>query len=184
MRLLIIGPQGAGKGTQAALLAEHLHVPHVSTGDLFRANVGHGTELGLQAQKFMDAGNLVPDTITSAMVADRLAEPDATGFLLDGFPRNLSQAEWFDSLCEERGLVLDAVLLLTAPDEVLLERMMARGRADDTEAAISRRLSIYHTETTPLLDHYGPKVVRVDGVGAIEDVQNRILVALGREDLL
>lgn len=184
MRLLIIGPQGAGKGTQAALLAQGLHVPHISTGDIFRINVGRGTELGLQAQKFMDAGELVPDTITSAMVADRLAEPDATGFLLDGFPRNIPQAQWFDNLLSERSVELDAVLLLTAPDEVLMERMMARGRADDTESAIGRRLSIYHTETTPLLDHYGAKVVRVDGVGAIGDVQERILKALGRDDLI
>ncbi len=185
MRLLIIGPQGAGKGTQAALLADNLGVRHVSTGDIFRANVGHGTELGLAAQVFMNKGELVPDEITSAMVADRLAEPDmAPGFLLDGFPRNLAQAQWLSALLADRGTVLDNVLELTAPDDVLTERMLARGRADDTVEAIARRLDIYHSETKPLLDFYAALVVSVDGVGEIQEVQRRVLAALGRGDLV
>lgn len=153
----------------------------MSTGDIFRANVTQGTELGLLAQKYMDAGDLVPDEITSAMVADRIAEADATpGFLLDGFPRNIPQSEWFAGLLADRGLDLDHVILLTAPDEVVVGRMLARGRADDTDSAIRRRLDIYHTETTPLIDYYGEKIVRVDGVGAVEEVQQRILAALGQ----
>lgn len=185
MRLLIVGPQGAGKGTQATLLHENLSVPHISTGDIFRVNVGHGTELGKQAQAYMNKGELVPDELTSAMVADRLAEDDtANGWLLDGFPRNLAQAKWLDELLSERKTKLAAVVLLTAPDEVLVERMLQRGRADDTMEAINTRLSIYHSETTPLLEFYGNLVVSVDGVGDLQEVQHRILSALGRSDLV
>jgi adenylate kinase len=181
MRILIVGPQGAGKGTQAALLSENLGVPHVSTGDIFRANVAAGTELGVLAQQYLDAGDLVPDEVTSAMVAARLAEPDAEpGFILDGFPRTVPQAEWLGNLLVDRGQKLDAVLLLEAPDEVLLERMLARGRADDTAEAIARRLELYHTATRPLLDHYGDLVVHIDGVGSIDEVQQRALSALNR----
>ncbi len=157
MRVLIVGPQGAGKGTQAALLAENLNIPHISTGDIFRANVTAGTELGVLAKKYMDAGDLVPDEVTSAMVKARLEESDADGgFLLDGFPRTVPQAEWLDGVLHENDHDLDAVLLLEAPDDVLLERMLARGRADDTADAITRRLELYHSETTPLLEHYAP----------------------------
>ena len=184
MRVLIVGPQGAGKGTQATLLAENLGVPHVSTGDLFRLNIGHGTELGRTAQEFMDKGELVPDEVTSSMVASRLADDDmAAGWILDGFPRNLSQAKWLGELLDERGSALTSVLVIDAPDEVLMERMMARGRADDTTEAIRRRLSIYHAETVPLLEFYGDLVLEVHGVGEITEVQHRILRALGRSDL-
>lgn len=184
MRLLIVGPQGAGKGTQATLLAESLSVPHVSTGDIFRLNAGHGTELGKAAQVFMDKGELVPDEITSAMVADRLADEDmANGWLLDGFPRNLSQAKWLDELLTERGTTLAAVILLNAPDEVLIERALARGRADDTIEALNRRLAIYHSETAPLVEFYGDLVLEIDGVGELSEVQRRILHALGRSNL-
>ena len=179
MRVLIVGPQGAGKGTQAALLSQNLNVPHISTGDIFRANVTAGTELGLLAKKFMDAGELVTDEVTSAMVKARLEESDADGgFLLDGFPRTVPQAEWLGGVLHENNHDLDAVLLLEAPDDVLMERMMARGRADDTAEAISRRLALYHSETTPLLEHYAKILVAVDGVGPVEDVQQRILDAL------
>jgi adenylate kinase len=181
MRILIVGPQGAGKGTQAALLSENLRIPHVSTGDIFRANSAAGTDLGVLAQQYMDAGDLVPDEVTSAMVAARLAEPDAEpGFILDGFPRTVPQGQWLAGLMEDRGQKLDAVLLLQVPDHVLLERMLGRGRADDTAEAIARRLELYHTETKPLLDHYGDLVVAVDGVGPVDEVQQRALSALNR----
>lgn len=176
MRLLIVGPQGAGKGTQAALLAESLGIPHVSTGDLFRANLAGGTELGRLAKKYMDAGELVPDEVTQEMVAERVAQADAEpGFLLDGFPRNVQQADWLAELLAGMRAPIQVVVLLTAPDEVLLERMLARGRADDTVEAISRRLDIYHRETTPLIDYYGDKVVHVDGVGSVADVHDLVL---------
>ena len=184
MRVLIVGPQGAGKGTQATLLAENLGVPHVSTGDLFRLNVGHGTDLGKAAQTYMDKGELVPDEITSAMVASRLGDDDmSSGWILDGFPRNLSQAEWLAGLLEERNAALTSVLVVNATDDVLLERMLARGRADDTAETIERRLAIYHAETVPLLEYYGDLVVEVDGVGEMSEVQHRVLRALGRSDL-
>jgi adenylate kinase len=181
MRVLIVGPQGSGKGTQAVLLAENLTVPHVSTGDIFRANVGAGTDLGVLAKRYMDAGELVPDEVTSAMVSARLAEPDAEpGFVLDGFPRTAPQARWLEGLLAERGQKVDAVLLLDVPDHVLMGRMLARGRADDTAEAISRRLELYHTETKPLLDFYANLVLPVDGVGTVDEVQQRALSALNR----
>ena len=181
MRVLIVGPQGAGKGTQATLLAKNLQVPHISTGDIFRANATAGTELGALAKKYMDAGELVPDEVTSAMVKARLAESDVDGgFLLDGFPRTVPQAQWLGDVLHENEHDLDAVLLLDAPDDVLMERMLARGRADDTAEAISRRLALYHSETKPLLDYYSKILVAVNGVGAVEEVQQRALEALKR----
>jgi adenylate kinase len=178
--LLIIGPQGAGKGTQATLLCAELKIPHVSTGELFRANISGETELGLRAKHFMDAGELVPDELTHEMLAERLAEPDAVnGFLLDGFPRNIAQATWLAELLAQRDTPVDHVVVITAPDEVLTERMLARGRTDDTVEAIRRRLAIYHAETLPLIDWYGDRVVNVDGVGSIEDVHRRVLDAVG-----
>ncbi|HEY5881813.1 MAG TPA: adenylate kinase [Nakamurella sp.] len=181
MRVLIVGPQGAGKGTQASLLAENLGIPHISTGDIFRANVGAGTELGVLARKYMDAGELVPDEVTVAMVAARFDEPDASkGFLLDGFPRTVTQANKLGEILIERGEDIDKVLLLEVPDDVLLERMLARGRADDTAEAISRRLELYHSETKPLLEYYANRLAAIDGVGGIDEVQRRALAALGR----
>lgn len=180
MRLLIIGPQGAGKGTQATLLCAELDIPHVSTGDLFRANISGETPLGLRAKHYMDAGELVPDELTQEMLADRLAQPDAApGFLLDGFPRNIAQATWLADLLIGRGTPVDRVVVLTAPDEVLTERMLSRGRADDTAEAIRRRLAIYHSETLPLIDWYDGRVAKVDGVGSVEDVHRRVLAAIG-----
>ncbi|MEO7125089.1 MAG: adenylate kinase [Nakamurella sp.] len=184
MRLLIIGPQGAGKGTQAALIVDGLGIPHVSTGDLFRANIGAGTDLGLRAQSYMNAGDLVPDSVTQDMVADRLTQDDAApGFLLDGFPRNIAQARWLTDLLDERGTPVQAVVVLTAPDEVLTERMLARGRADDTHEAIQKRLDIYYSETQPLVDFYQEQVVSIDGVGDVDAVHARIMSALGGIDL-
>lgn len=180
MRLLIIGPQGAGKGTQAALLCAELGIPHVSTGDLFRANIGAGTELGKRAQAFMATGALVPDSVTQDMVTDRLAQGDAAGgFLLDGFPRNIAQAEWLTALLADRGAPIQAVVLLTAPDDVLTARMTARGRADDTPEAIRTRLDIYYSETQPLVDYYRGHVLEIDGVGEVDAIHDRIMDALG-----
>ena len=161
MRVLIVGPQGAGKGTQAGLLAENLGIPHISTGDIFRANVGAGTELGVLAKKYMDAGELVPDEVTSAMVAARFDEPDAAS----GLPARRLPAHRRPGRQAGRDPASNAartstrVLLLEVPDEVLMERMLARGRADDTAEAISRRLELYHSETKPLLDYYANKLV-------------------------
>ncbi len=181
MRVLIVGPQGAGKGTQATLLAQNLQVPHISTGDIFRANATAGTDLGALAKKYMDAGELVPDEVTSAMVKARLEESDVDGgFLLDGFPRTVPQAQWLGGVLHENEHDLDAVLLLDAPDDVLMERMLARGRADDTAEAISRRLALYHSETKPLLDYYSNILVAVNGVGPVDEVQERALAALKR----
>jgi adenylate kinase len=178
--LLIIGPQGAGKGTQAELLCAELGIPHVSTGVMFRDNIAGRTPLGLRAQRYMDAGELVPDELTQEMLADRLAEPDAgAGFLLDGFPRNIAQAIWLAELLQQRGTPVDGVVVLTAPDEVLTERMLARGRADDTIEAIRRRLDIYHSETLPLIDWYDDRVVKVNGVGSVDEVHQRVLDAIG-----
>ena len=179
MRLLIIGPQGAGKGTQATLLSTGYGIPHVSTGDLFREHIQAGSAMGRTVRSYTDAGSLVPDEVTQDMVADRLAQPDAQGgFLLDGFPRNLRQAAWLDDLLLGRGESIDVAVLLTAPDEVLMDRMLARGRPDDTPEAINRRLDIYHRETEPLIDHYGQRVVSVDGRGDITDVHQRIRDAI------
>lgn len=179
MRLLIIGPQGAGKGTQAAVLTSALGIPHISTGDLFRANISQGTPLGLKVKDLLDSGALVPDEVTQDMLVDRLTQDDARqGFLLDGFPRNLSQARWLEDELERRGTPIQAVIVLDAADEVLRERMLARGRADDTPESIDRRLAIYHSETTPLLEFYADRAVRVDGVGGIDEVSGRIRHAL------
>jgi len=176
--MLIIGPQGAGKGTQGTLLATRLGVPHISTGDIFRANVRAKTDLGLECQRYMDAGELVPDTVTSAMMGARLTEPDTQGgFLLDGFPRTVSQADTLTGLLgTDRQLT--AVLVLEAPDAVVAERMLARGRADDTITAINRRLELYRAETAPLLELYAPLIVSVDGVGSVDTVHERIWFTL------
>lgn len=180
MRILIIGPQGAGKGTQASLLSDSLGIPHVSTGEMFRANIAAGTELGLQVRSILDSGALVPDEITQQMLANRLAEPDTEpGFLLDGFPRNIIQAEWLNTLLQSRATPIDRVIVLTAPDQVLIDRMLTRGRADDTVEAIGRRLDIYHAETKPLVDYYGPAAIDIDGEGEVADVHQRILGAVG-----
>ncbi|MEO5834846.1 MAG: adenylate kinase [Nakamurella sp.] len=184
MRLLMMGPQGAGKGTQAELLSEALSLTHISTGDIFRANVGHKTELGVRAQAYMSRGDLVPDELTKAMVTDRLGQSDVTtGWLLDGFPRNLAQAEWLESSLQEAGTPLTAVLLLDVPDDVLLERMLTRGRADDQGDIIHRRLEIYRTETVPMIDYFGKMVIHVDGVGNLQDVAHRVLRGIGHSDV-
>jgi adenylate kinase len=178
-RLVLVGPPGAGKGTQAVALSERLSIPHISTGDLFRAHVAQQTPLGQEAKRYLDSGELVPDTVTNEMVRERLAEPDAkAGFLLDGFPRNTKQAEVLQQMLAEQGYSLDAVIQLVVPEDVLVQRLLARGRSDDTEEVIRRRQQVYQSETAPLLDFYRDILVTVDGVGEIDDISSRVLKAL------
>lgn len=181
MRVVLLGPPGAGKGTQAVLLSEKLGVPHISTGDLFRANIGQQTPLGLEAQKYMDAGDLVPSEVTNRMVEARVGEPDAAnGFVLDGYPRTVDQADALEKILADIDKKLDAVLCFVVAEDTVVERMLARGRADDSEDVIRNRLRVYREETEPLLDHYDGLVVSVDGVGDVEEVNARALSALGR----
>ena len=186
-RLLIVGPPGAGKGTQAALLAEELSIPAISTGDIFRANVSQSTELGVLAQSYMDKGEYVPDSVTNDMVRARLAEPDAAeGFLLDGYPRTLDQVEALDATLSVLGASLDRVLLLEVETEAVVGRLMARGaesgRSDDTEETIRRRLEIYTEQTAPLVDVYDQRglVARVDGMAGIDEVAAALREALAQ----
>jgi adenylate kinase len=175
----MVGPPGAGKGTQAERLAEALDIPHISTGDLFRANLEQETPLGVEAAKYMDAGDLVPDEVTVGMVRDRLAADDARkGFILDGFPRNVAQAESLAELLADHGDELDAVVELVVPEEVVVERLLGRGRGDDTEEVIRRRQQVYRDETEPLLTHYRDLLVEVDAVGPVEEITSRALDAL------
>jgi adenylate kinase len=184
-RLVLLGPPGAGKGTQAVRLAARLGVPAISTGDIFRTNVGEGTDLGRLAQEYMDSGSLVPDEVTNAMVRHRLAENDAIGgFLLDGYPRNVAQAGELDDTLNATGVVLDAVVEITANvDEVvtrLLHRAEIEGRADDTEPVIRHRMTVYSEQTAPLTVFYQVRgiLVQVDGMGSVDEVTDRMVGAL------
>ncbi|WP_214367169.1 adenylate kinase [Pseudonocardia sp. H11422] len=179
MRLVLVGPPGAGKGTQAERLAERLDVPHISTGDLFRANLRDETPLGVEAKRYMDAGDLVPDEVTVGMVRDRLADPDAAkGFILDGFPRTAAQAEALAALLAENGTELDAVVEFAVSDDVVVQRLLGRGRSDDTEDVIRRRQQVYRQDTTPLLEFYRDRLVSVDAVGSVEEITDRVTDAL------
>lgn len=185
MRAVLVGPPGAGKGTQAQILASKLSIPKVSTGDIFRANVSGGTELGKKARTFMDRGDLVPDEVTNAMVRDRLSEEDARqGFLLDGFPRNLAQAETLDVMLGELGVKLDVVLELVVDEEEVVRRLAERARidnrSDDNEETIRHRLVVYREQTAPLVAFYSERglLVTVDAMGSIEEVTDRALTAL------
>ncbi len=185
MRLLIMGPPGAGKGTQAVALAERVGGAHISTGDIFRANVQEQTDLGREAQRYMDAGEYVPDEVTNAMVRDRLAQDDARdAFILDGYPRTLDQVSTLDAILSELGTELDGVVELVVDPEELIARLLKRaetsGRSDDTEEVIRHRQEVYTAETAPLLDVYGQRGLlhKVDGVGDVDEVASRIDAAL------
>jgi len=190
-RLLLIGPPGAGKGTQAALLSEAFGIPAISTGDIFRANVKNETELGLKAKAFMDAGNNVPDSLTNDLITDRLAQPDCrAGFLLDGYPRTTDQVRHLDIFLAEHETSLDAVVQLVADPDVVVERLqkraMEQGRTDDDEAVVRHRLDVYAEQTAPLIDVYGGRgsVVAIDGIGDIAEVTARITAALAGKGIV
>jgi adenylate kinase len=180
-RLLIVGPPGAGKGTQAARIAEQLDIPTISTGDIFRSNIANGTELGQQVKAIVDAGDYVPDSLTNALVTDRLNEADAKGgFLLDGYPRTPDQVRYLDELLGSHGHSLDAVLRLVADQDEIVRRLRKRaleqGRADDSEEAIRHRQEVYRRETEPLVAAYRDRgiLIEVDGLGSPDEVAERI----------
>jgi adenylate kinase len=185
VRVVLLGPPGAGKGTQAQIIAGRLGVPAISTGDIFRANVAEGTPLGVEAKRYMDAGDYVPDEITNKMVRNRIDEPDADpGFLLDGYPRTLAQVEELDGMVEFTGHRLDAAVVLTVDDEEIVQRLLQRaeveGRSDDSEDVIRRRQQVYREQTEPLIEVYRDRgiLVEVDGMGEVDQVTKRIFEAL------
>ena len=182
MRLVLVGPPGAGKGTQAQFIASHFSVPKISTGDIFRANVGQGTPLGVEAKHYLDAGDLVPSELTNKLVEDRIQDEDAAaGFILDGYPRSVEQAKALDEMLKNHDTKLDAVLEFAVSEEELLERLKARGRADDTEEVIHNRMQVYRDETEPLLEYYSHNnLQRVNAAGALDEVVARALRALGK----
>ena len=182
-----MGPPGAGKGTQAQVVAERFEIPAISTGDIFRANVSQGTELGVEAKRYMDAGEYVPDSVTNLMVRHRIDEPDAEkGFLLDGYPRTLAQVDELDGMIKFTGHRLDAVVVLTVDAEELVRRLTERaesvGRSDDTEDVVRRRQEVYAEQTKPLIEVYRERglVHEVDGIGEVDEVSQRILDSLAQ----
>jgi len=189
MRLILFGPPGAGKGTQASALVDRYGIVHISTGDIFRENVGNETELGLQAKRYMDAGDLVPDELVIAMVSDRLGQDDARdGFLLDGFPRTVAQVEALDDIVAAQGHALDAVIRLIVDDDELVARLLQRareqGRSDDTREVIANRLANYRAETEPAVTAYRERGILhdVDGEGDVAEVRERVLVAAAQAE--
>jgi adenylate kinase len=189
-RLLIVGPPGAGKGTQASRITSVYGIPDISTGDIFRANIKNATPLGVQVKAIVDAGDYVPDSLTNQLVADRLGEDDAKdGFLLDGYPRTLAQVDYLDELLGSQGQKLDAVIQLVADQDELVARLTKRaqeqGRADDSEAAIRHRQEVYLRETSPLIDVFRERglLVEVDGLGEIDQVGDRIRAALAERGI-
>jgi adenylate kinase len=183
VRIVLVGPPGAGKGTQAIVLSDRLGVPHISTGELFRAHAERETDLGLAAKQYMDRGDLVPDEVTNEMVHRRLEEPDVrAGFVLDGFPRTVAQADVLRSYLAEQDADLDAVLEFQVPEEVVMDRLLARGRADDSRDVIHNRFEVYRSETEPLLEYYSDRVVQVDAVGTVDEITARALKALQADE--
>lgn len=187
-RIVLLGPPGAGKGTQAARVAGTLEVPAISTGDIFRLNVTEGTELGVTAKSYMDAGDYVPDAVTNSMVADRLSQADATdGFLLDGYPRTVDQVTELDRMLLSQGVSLDHVVEITADTDEVVKRLTLRaaeqGRSDDTEEVFRHRFEVYAQQTAPLAQIYADRgmLVQVDGMGDVDEVTARLLAAIGRE---
>ena len=181
MRVVLLGPPGAGKGTQAEKLADKLGVPHISTGELFRSNIKEGTKLGLEAKRYLDAGDLVPSELTNELVDDRLDDSDtAGGFILDGYPRSVEQAKALHDMLQRRGTDIDAVVEFRVSEEELLQRLTGRGREDDTEDVIRNRFKVYREETAPLLDYYSDELKTVDAVGTLDEVFDRALQALGK----
>ncbi|EQA45910.1 adenylate kinase [Leptospira broomii serovar Hurstbridge str. 5399] len=179
--IIFMGPPGAGKGTQAKILCDTLGIPQISTGDILRSAVKNGTQMGLEAKKYMDAGDLVPDSVVIGIIKDRIVEPDCkTGFLLDGFPRTVEQAEALDMLLKAEGKDIKRAINLEVPDGELLQRLLKRaeieGRSDDNEATIKSRLETYNKKTLPLLDYYAAKgnLSRINGVGSLEQVTELI----------
>jgi len=189
-RLLIVGPPGAGKGTQSARLTERFGIPAIATGDIFRANIKNQTPLGVEVKAIVDAGDYVPDTLTNALVTHRLEEPDALdGFLLDGYPRTLDQIAFLDEVLAKRGQSLDAVIQLVADQEEVVTRLRRRaieqGRTDDTEEAIRHRQEVYARETAPLIPVFRERgiLIEVDGLGDIDEISTRIADALAERGI-
>ncbi|OBF61546.1 adenylate kinase [Mycobacterium sp. 852002-53434_SCH5985345] len=181
MRVVLLGPPGAGKGTQAQKLSEKLGIPHISTGELFRSNIENGTKLGLEAKRYLDAGDLVPSELTNQLVDDRLSDADAAaGFVLDGYPRSTEQAKALHEMLERRGTDIDSVLEFRVSEDELLQRLKARGRADDTDDIILNRMKVYRDETAPLLEYYRDELKTVDAIGTLDEVFARALQALGK----
>ncbi len=185
MNLVILGPPGAGKGTQSGRIAAHFGIPPISTGEIFRTHIKNDTELGHRVKDILAVGGYVPDEITNAVVDDRLSQDDcAPGFLLDGYPRTPAQVDALDDMLAGHGTGLDRVLELTVDDEVVVARLLGRaaveGRADDSEEVIRERMAIYHRETAPLAETYSTRglLVQVDGLGEVDDVTARIIAAL------
>jgi adenylate kinase len=182
VRLVLLGPPGAGKGTQAIKLSEKLGIPQISTGDLFRKNISEGTPLGVEAKRYLDAGDLVPSELTNKLVEDRIEQSDAAdGFILDGYPRSVEQAQALDEMLKNHNTKLDAVLEFAVSEAELFERLKSRGRADDTEEVIHNRMQVYRDETEPLLEYYSRNNLQtVDAVGTLDEVFARALLALGK----
>jgi len=185
MRLILMGPPGSGKGTQASVIAARVGVPTISTGDIFRINVSRETPLGLEAKRYMDAGEYVPDEVTNLMVCDRIAEADAQdGFLLDGYPRTVAQVEELDAMLSAHDQTIDAVLVLTVDQDEIVQRLLRRagtqGRVDDTEDVVRHRQDVYAEQTAPLIDVYADRglLLQIDGMGSVDQVSARVFDAL------